>query len=124
MRPQVDLGGNWGRLSSRTSSDLSVPSPLPTSGFAINGSVVVRAFPDVTSLGCSVRTHTHAHAMTQIEARPCKSEATASMRLGFSRCAARSVLVPPVLMGFPDLLRVKSCSAQTVRVELKSHEVI
>lgn len=102
----------WSELP--TSSALSPPA----SGFAINGSAVC-AFPDVTSLNCSVRVRDD----TDIS-QACKTEATASMQLGFSRCAVRSVLVPPALMGFPDLLWVKSCAAQTVRVEQESHEVI
>lgn len=77
------------------------------------------AFPDVTSLNCSVRIRDDTDT-----SQACKTEATASMQLGFSRCAVRSVLVPPGLMGFPDLLWVKSCAAQTVRVEPESHEVI
>lgn len=101
-------------------STLAASAPLSplASGFAINGSAVC-AFPDVTSLNCSVRIRDD----TDIS-QACKTEATASMQLGFSRCAVRSVLVPPALMGFPDLLWVKSCAAQTVRVEQESHEVI
>lgn len=90
--------GNWSKTSSTTSSDVAHSSPphgkpasassppsLPSSGFAINGSVVVRAFPDATSLGCSVR-HTRWHGE---KPGSVKSDATASNAARFqSMCGA------------------------------------